>query len=50
MVSYIKGGMQAKIIWKQDPETNIWTQEGSEWGADKAPQMRNFIIFISRLI
>ena len=23
MVSYIKGGMQAKGIWKQDPETNI---------------------------
>ena len=23
MVSYIKGGMQAKSIWKQDPEANI---------------------------
>ena len=28
MVSYIKGGMQAKGIWKQDPEANIWAQEG----------------------
>ena len=24
MVSYIKGGIQAKGIWKQDPEANIW--------------------------
>ena len=33
MVSYIKGGMQAKGIWKQDPEANIWAQEGcnEEW-------------------
>ena len=23
MVSYIKGGMRAKGIWKQDPEANI---------------------------
>ena len=23
MVSYIKGGTQAKGIWKQDPEANI---------------------------
>ena len=23
MVSYIKGGMQAKGIWKQDPEAKI---------------------------
>ena len=28
MVSYIKGGTQAKGIWKQDPEANIWM--GSE--------------------
>ena len=37
MVSYIKGRIQAKGIWKQDPEANIWAQEGSEWGV-KAPQ------------
>ena len=24
--SYIKGGTQAKGIWKQDPEMNIWVQ------------------------
>ena len=29
MVSYIKGGIQAKGIWKQDPEANIWAKE--EW-------------------
>ena len=28
MDSYIKGRMQAKGIWKQDPEANIWAQEG----------------------
>ena len=36
MVSYIKGGMQAKGIWKQDREKNIWTQERWEWGVEKA--------------
>ena len=35
---YVKGGMQAKGIWKQDPETNIWAQEGCEWEVVKAPQ------------
>ena len=38
MVSYIKGGMQAKGIWKQDPEANIWAQEEWEWEGEKAPQ------------
>ena len=27
MVSYIKGGMQAKDIWKQNPEANILVQK-----------------------
>ena len=38
MISYIKGGTQAKGIWKQDPEANIWTQEGCEWWVDTVPQ------------
>ena len=38
MVSYIKGRTQAKGIWKQDPEANIWAQKGLKWGGDKAPQ------------
>ena len=38
IVSYIKGGMQAKGIWKQGPEANIWAQEEWEWGVEKAPQ------------
>ena len=38
MVSYFKGGIQAKDIWKQDPEANIWAQEGWEWGMEEAPQ------------
>ena len=37
-VSYIKGGIQVKGIWKQDPEANIWSQEEWEWGVEKAPQ------------
>ena len=41
MVSYIKGGMQAKGIWKQDPDANIWVQEGWEWGMEKTPQEEN---------
>ena len=28
------------FIWKQDPEANIWAQEGWEWGVEKAPQWR----------
>ena len=24
--------MQAKSIWEQDPEVNIWAQERWEWG------------------
>ena len=31
MVSYIKGGIQAKGIRKQDPEANIRAQENGEW-------------------
>ena len=38
MFSYIKGRMQAKIIWKQGPEANIWAQEGWEWGVEKVPR------------
>ena len=38
VVSYIKGGTKAKVIGKQDPEANIWTQEGGEWGMEKTPQ------------
>ena len=38
MVSYIQGWNQAKVICKQGPETNIWSQEGSEWGVEKASQ------------
>ena len=38
IVSYIKRGMLAKVIWNQDPEANILAQEGWEWGLKKAPQ------------
>ena len=38
MVSYIKGGTQAKGISKQDPEANIWAQERCEWRIEKAAQ------------
>ena len=35
MVSYIKEGLQAKGIWKQDPEASIWAEEGWEWEVEK---------------
>ena len=35
MVSYIKGGTQAKGIWREGPEANILAQEGREWGVEK---------------
>ena len=38
LLSYVKGGIQAKGIWKQDPEANIWAQEEWECGAEEAPQ------------
>ena len=38
VLSYIKGGIQAKGISKQDSEANIWAQKGWEWGVEKAPQ------------
>ena len=38
MIFYIKGGIQAKGIWKQDLEMNICVQEGWETGAQKAPR------------
>ena len=39
MVSYIKGGMQAKGTWKQDPEANIGAKEEWDWGMVKALQL-----------
>ena len=36
MVSYIKGGMQAKGILKQGPEANIWAQVVYESEEEKA--------------
>ena len=38
MVSYIQGRTEAMGIWKQDPDVNIWDQEGCEWGVVKASQ------------
>ena len=37
MVRYIKGRMHTKVIWKQDPRANNWTQVGRKWGVEKAP-------------
>ena len=40
-ISYIKERTQAKGIWKQDPEANIWAQE---WGVEKSPQWGTNIV------
>jgi hypothetical protein len=50
MVLYIKRGTQAKGILKQDPEANIWAQEGCEWKSEKGSTMRNFIVCTVHLI
>ena len=33
-----KGGMEAKGIWKKDPEASILAQEGGAYRVEKAPQ------------
>ena len=38
-------GMQAKGIWKQDPEANIRTQEGCEWGLERLHNEVTKILF-----
>ena len=48
MDSCIKGERQAKGIWKQGPEVNIWAQEG--YGSGEGFTMRNFIVSIVQLI
>ena len=50
MVSYIKGRIQTKGIWKQDPEANICAQEGWEWGVEKAPQWGTSKVLKSSII
>ena len=50
MASYFKGGMQAKLIWKEDPAVNIWVQESCEWGVEKAYQMKKYIVYTIHLI
>ena len=40
MVSFIKGGTQAKGIRRKNPETNIWMRMGSGEGFT----MRNFTV------
>ena len=48
----IKGGMEAKGIWKQDAEANILAQEGCEWrmGSGEDFTTRNFIVCTIHLI
>ena len=38
IIIIIKGGMQAKGIWKQDPEANIWVQGEWKWEVENSPQ------------
>ena len=37
MAFYIKEGMQARSIWKQEPDVNIWALDGWEWEVEKDP-------------
>ena len=36
--------LEAKYIWKQDTEENIWAQEAVEWGVENAPQWGTYTI------
>ena len=38
MIFYIKGGMLAEGILKQDPEVNIWPEKEWEWGVENVVQ------------
>ena len=42
--------MLAKGILKQDPEANIWAQEGLEMGVEKSPQKGNHNLYCSHNI
>ena len=43
--------IEAKGIWKQEHEANIWTQERWEWGVEKAPQWgTSFVVCTVHLI
>ena len=46
----IKFKKSSSFIWKQDPEANIWAQEGWEWGVEKAHTTRNFVVCTVKLI
>ena len=43
MDSYIKGGMQAKGIWKHNPEANIWARV-IRMGTGEGFITRNFLV------
>ena len=49
MVFYIKGGMQAKGIRKQDPEANVWAKRVADGNGENST-MRKFIGCTVRLI
>ena len=43
MVSYIKGGIQAKGILKQDPEENIWVHSEDLYSLYRSPNILRVI-------
>ena len=45
-ICYIKGGMKANSIWKQDTEENIWEQKGYEWGVKNVLQWGVFTFYL----
>jgi hypothetical protein len=50
MISYIKGGMQAKDIWKKETEANIRAPEGCEWGVKNLYSEKLLILHRSFII
>ena len=49
MVSYIKEGTQAKCIWKQDTEANIWPNKNENVN-DESLKMGNLVLCAVRLL
>ena len=42
----INGGMQAKGIWKTGSWGGYMTQDGWEWGVEKAPQSATYTVYL----
>ena len=47
---YGKERILIKYIWEQDQKMDMWTQEGLEWGVEKASQQGTWTVCNVHLI